>query len=89
VVLKARTVTHDHGISFLADVNLETIDKVSGASKSIVAMPRHKGENLDSVVEFGAVDLAKYIVPVKKACESADPARTPTPAEPPKETKKV
>jgi hypothetical protein len=44
VVLKARTVTHDHGISFLADVNLETIDKVSGASKSIVAMPRHKGE---------------------------------------------
>ena len=87
---KARAFSHDHGVSFLADINRDIVEKIAAASKKIVAMPRQKDEKLDELIEFGVAELSKHINPVKKACENArslDMAPTPEPL--PQPTKKT
>jgi hypothetical protein len=67
--IKARPITHDDGVSFLADLTPETLEKLTAAKETIVAMPRQANKNLDSVIKFGVAELSKHIEPVKKACK--------------------
>lgn len=84
--VEVRPLAHDFGISFLGDINRETVDRIVAGTKSIVVMPRQGSEGLDDAIEFGIANLAKYIEPVMKACDIERPAVDPGPAPEPGES---
>ena len=83
---KARPLSHNDGVSFLADVPQEVIDKLATAQKAIVVMPRQRDEKLDEVLEFGVAKLADHIKPVIAACA---PTTLAPPAAPKQQTTKA
>jgi hypothetical protein len=80
-IFEARPITHDDGISFLADVDAPTVEELAAAEDSIITMPRQEGKKLDQVIEFGVTELVKHLKPVKAACaelhKPEQPTRTP------------
>lgn len=72
-LLKARTGFQHEGLWFLFDIDRDLIGKLATAKK-ISAVPRQGSERIDTVVEFGTVELAKHISPVIKACEATTAA---------------
>lgn len=85
VLVKAQTGFQHDSLWFLFDMERDVIGKLASAKK-ISAVPRQGTERIDTVVEFGTVELAKHIAPVIKACElqSTVPTvgATPTPTGP-------
>ncbi len=72
---KARVVSHDFGISFLADIDIATLEKIAAAKKKIIVMPRQKNQSLDEIIEFGVAKLSEHLKPVFEACKTQDPAK--------------
>ncbi len=72
--ITAEPIAHDFGMSYLAELDGELIDKLATAKESIIVMPRQGSEKLDDVIKFGVAELADHAVPVKKACEATDPS---------------
>jgi hypothetical protein len=69
---KAIVAAHDFGISFLAGVDLASIEKLGAAQRKIIVMPRQGDKAQDDVIDFGVAELAKHIGPVKEACKTAN-----------------
>jgi TPR repeat protein len=65
----AHVVKHDFGISFLATIAPEDVDKLAAATKKLAVVPRQQNEPLDDATEFGVDGLIKNLVPVNAACE--------------------
>ncbi len=72
---KARVVSHDFGISFLADIDIATLQKIAAAKEKIIVMPRQKNQNLDEIIEFGVAKLSEHVKPVFEACKTQDPVK--------------
>jgi hypothetical protein len=68
--LKAQIIAHDSGLSFLAQITKEAMDKIGDAKQRVMVVPRQGSTTLDSTTEFGTTDLAKHVAPVKAACKT-------------------
>jgi len=54
---------------FLAVVDREMVETIANAKGNILAVPEMNGEKIDGVIEFGAVDVKKHVLPVLEACQ--------------------